>query len=250
MFQVSLRKPPPVKITPFSVSFDLSSLIPAPGASPDPVVFQASYGGKSVDSSEVLNDIVPLSIETSSLSPLSLTNANPYTFTGKCDPSLEVTGTATIGSPNVVDETWTCDGTLKTFSVSLDASGITSQPDATITVIYGSDTEITTVANNIPQLEVDTPRPLTTNNEGNYPVSGTCNPNISEQVKVTLTVTGETAFSDCDGSNNTFLASINAAGVASNPFSMTVTHGSQTETIQVTNEIIPLIIDTGLLTTH
>ena len=65
----------------FSVSFDLSSLIPAPGVSPDPVVFQASYGSENVDSAAVPNDIVPLSIDTSSLSPLNLTNANllyPY----------------------------------------------------------------------------------------------------------------------------------------------------------------------------
>ena len=123
----------------FSVSFDLSSLIPAPGASPDPVVFQASYGSENVDSAAVPNEIIPLSIDTSSLSPLSLTNANSYTFTGTCDPSLDVIVTATIGTPNV-DKTFTCDDAQKTFSVSLNASGIISYPDATITVSYGSDT--------------------------------------------------------------------------------------------------------------
>ena len=173
----------------FSVSFDLSSLIPEPGVSPNSVVFQASYGSENVDSPAVPNDIVPLSIDTSSLSPLNLTNANSYTFTGTCDPSLEMTGTATIGTPNV-NKTLTCDNAAqKTFSVSLDASGITSQPNATITVSYGSDTKTTTVINNIPQLEVDNmdnPEPLTTTNQGAYPVSGTCNPNISGQVEVTI----------------------------------------------------------------
>ena len=230
----------------FSVSFELSSLTPAPGASPDPVVFQASYGSENVDSAAVPNDIVPLSIDTSSLFPLSLTNANPYTFTGKCDPSLGETGTATIGTPNV-DQPLICDDAQKTFSISLDARDITSRPDATITVTYGGDTETAKVANNILRLRVDAPEPLTTTNEGTYPVSGTCNPDILEQVKVTLTVTGETAFSDCDGSNNTFSTNINAAGVVSNPFSMTVTHGSQTENIQVHNETIPLRIDTDSL---
>ena len=88
-----------------------------------------------------------------------------------------------------VNQALTCDGILKTFSVSLDASGITSQPDATITVTYGGDTKTTTVTNNIPQLEVDNldnPEPLTTSNVGAYPVSGTCNPNISGQVEVTI----------------------------------------------------------------
>ena len=237
----------------FSVSFDLSSLIPASGvspegASPDSVVFQASYGSENVDSAAVPNDIVPLSIDTSSLFPLSLTNANanPYTFTGKCDPSLEMTGTATIGTPDV-DQALTCDGILKTFSVSLDASGITSQPDATITVTYGGDTKTTTVTNNILRLEVDTPGPLTTSNVGAYPVSGTCNPNISGQVEVTITETGVNDSSDCDESANTFSININATGVINNPVSMAVTHGSQEKTIQVSNRMGPLSIDIGSL---
>ena len=228
----------------FSVHFNLSSLIPASGASPDPVVFQASYGSENVDSAAVPNDIVPLSIDTSSLFPLSLTNANPYTFTGKCDPSLDVTGTATIGTPDV-DQALTCDA-QKTFSVSfLDASGITSYPDATITVSYGSDTKTTTVINNILRLRVDTPEPLTTSNVGAYPVSGKCNSNLSGQVEVTIT--GANDSSDCDGSTNTFSININAADVVSNPFSMTVTHGTQSEVIEVPNEIVPLRIDTDSL---
>ena len=89
---------------------------------------------------------------------------------------------------------------------------------------------------------MDTPEPLTTSNQGAYPVSGTCNPNISEQVKVTIT--GANDSSDCDGSTNTFSININAADVVSNPFSMTVTHGTQSEVIEVHNETIPLRIDT------
>ena len=228
----------------FSVHFNLSSLIPASGASPDPVVFQASYGSENVDSAAVPNDIVPLSIDTSSLFPLSLTNANPYTFTGKCDPSLDVIGTAKIGTPDV-DQALTCDA-QKTFSVSfLDASGIISYPDATITVSYGSDTKTTTVINNILRLRVDTPEPLTTSNVGAYPVSGKCNSNLSGQVEVTIT--GANDSSDCDGSTNTFSININAADVVSNPFSMTVTHGTQSEVIEVPNEIVPLRIDTDSL---
>ena len=230
----------------FSMSFDLSSLIPAPGASPDSVVFQASYGSENVDSAAVPNEIIPLSIDTSSLSPLSLTNANSYTLTGSCDPSLDVIGTATIGTPNV-DKTFTCDDAQKTFSVSLNARGIISYPDATITVSYGSDTETTTVINNIPQLEVDNldnPEPLTTTNQGAYPVSGTCNPNISEQVKVTIT--GANNSSDCDGITNTFSININATGVVSNPVSMTVTHGTQSEVIEVPNETNSLRIGASL----
>ena len=230
----------------FSVSFNLSPLTPTPSISLDSVVFQASYGSESVESFEVPNEMIPLSIDTNSLSPLSLSNANAYTLTGKCDSSLGGSGTATIGTPNASD-TWTCDVAQKTFSVFLDAKGITSRPDATITLTYGGDTQRAIVANNILRLQVDTTVSLTTSNEGAYPVRGTCNPSISGQVKVTLTESGATAFSDCDGSNNTFLASINVAGVMSNPASMTVTHGSQRVNIQVTNEVVPLRIDTDSL---
>ena len=171
-----------------------------------------------------------------------------YTLTGKCDPSLDVIGTATIGTPNV-DKTFTCDDAQKTFSVSLNASGITSYPDATITVSYGSDTETTTVTNNIPQLEVDNmdnPEPLTTSNVGAYPVSGKCNSNLSGQVEVTIEETSANDSSDCDGSSNTFSININATGVVSNLVSMTVTHGTQSEVIEVPNETNSLRIDASL----
>ena len=83
---------------------------------------------------------------------------------------------------------------------------------------------------------LDNPEPLTTSNVGAYPVSGTCNPNISGQVEVTITETGADDSSDCDGSTNTFSININATGVVSNTVSMTVTHGTQSEVIEVPNE--------------
>ena len=52
---------------------------------------------------------------------------------------------------------------------------------------------------------------------------------------------------DCDGITNTFSININATGVVSNPVSMTVTHGTQSEVIEVPNEIVSLSIDTGSL---
>ena len=54
-----------------------------------------------MDSVAVENEIIPLSIDTNSLSPLSLTNANPIPLQENVIPSLEVAGTATIKTPNV-----------------------------------------------------------------------------------------------------------------------------------------------------
>ena len=156
-----------------------------------------------------------------------------------------MSGRATIGTPDV-SKIWDC-GDQKTFSVSLDASGITSYPNAMITLTYGDDTKDTTVTNNIPRLEVDTPNPITTSNQGDYLVSGKCNSNISGQVMVTIEETNVSAFSDCDGNNNTFSTSFNATDVVNNPVSITVTHGSQEKTIQVSIERIVRFqsIDTG-----
>ena len=93
---------------------------------------------------------------------------------------------------------------------------------------------------------MDAPEPLTATNQGAYPVSGTCNPNLSEQVNVSIEETGANDSSDCDGSTNTFSININAAGVVSNPASMAVTHGTQSEVIEVPNETNSLRIDASL----
>ena len=52
--------------------------------------------------------------------------------------------------------------------------------------------------------------------------------------------------SDCDGISNTFSININATGVVSNLVSMTVTHGTQSEVIEVPNETNSLRIDASL----
>ena len=215
-----------------------------------PIIIQLAQGSQGLDlrtaslNYTLIASASPLlSINQALLAPLSLSNASAYVITGSCDPSLDVSGRATIGTPDV-SKVWDC-GDQKTFSVSLDASGITSYPNATITVTYGDDTKDTTVTNNIPQLEVDTP--ITTSNQGDYLVSGKCNSNISGQVMVTIEETNVSAFSDCDGNNNTFSTSFNATDVVNNPVSMTVTHGSQEQTIQVSIERIVRFqsIDTG-----
>ena len=76
----------------FSVSFDLSG-VPTSTSS---IVFQASYGNVDVNSAAVANEKVPLLLDNPPA--LSLSNASSYPVTGKCDASLGVSGTITIGS--------------------------------------------------------------------------------------------------------------------------------------------------------
>ena len=124
----------------FSVSFDLSG-VPTSTSS---IVFQASYGNVDVDSAAVANEKVPLLLD--SPPALSLSNASSYPVTGKCDASLGVSGTITIGSPNLneereIDTTFTCDSSNNTFSVNIDVSDVASKPTAKVIVNYGDETQ-------------------------------------------------------------------------------------------------------------
>ena len=115
----------------FSVSFDLSG-VPTTTSS---IVFRASYGNVDVNSAAVANEKVPLLLD--SPPALSLSNASFYRLLG-------VSGTITIGSPNLneereIDTTFTCNSN-NTFSVNIDVGGVESKPTAKIIVNYGNDT--------------------------------------------------------------------------------------------------------------
>ena len=129
----------------FSVSFDLSG-VPTTTSS---IVFRASYGNVDVDSAAVANEKVPLLLD--SPPALSLSNASFYPhYRVRCDASLGVSGTITIGSPNLneereIDTTFTCNSSNNTFSVNIDVGGVESKPTAKIIVNYGNDTRSATV---------------------------------------------------------------------------------------------------------
>ena len=156
-------------------------------------------------------------------------------------------GTATIGTPNV-DKTLTCDDAQKTFSVSLDASGITS-PDATITVSYGDDTKDTTVTNNIPQLEVNPLSidigfllPLNLANAATYSVTGDCDSTIIDLVVISMIDEDNTTLTESSSCvSGSFSVELDVSAMGSNSVTISATQGNhESEDHNMDNNIVLL----------
>ena len=103
--------------------------------------------------------------------------------------------------------------------------------------------EVPLWSNNIIRLGFDTLATLTTSNESSYPVTGTCNSNLSGQVTLTVVKTNRNASEDCQ-SDNTFSLTVDARETTSNPVVMILSHGGQSTNLSVSSsEILPLNLD-------
>ena len=135
----------------------------------------------------------------------------------------------------------------------VDASSVTSKPNATIRVVYGGESAgesaTLTVVNQLIFLGLAdgaTPPAVNAGNEANYTVTGVCDSSIVESVVLTVDESDKTASSSC--TSNAFSISVDASGVSTNPIHMTLTHGTQTASIQVVNSRVSLsITSTALL---
>ena len=130
--------------------------------------------------------------------------------------------------------------------MNIDVSDVASKPTAKMIVTYGDETQSATVDNNIIRLGFDTLATLTTSNESSYPVTGTCNSNLSGQVTLTVVKTNRNASEDCQ-TDNTFSLTVDATGSTSNPVAMTLSHGGQTIDLSVSSDIEPLNLASDIL---
>ena len=73
---------------------------------------------------------------------------------------------------------------------------------------------------------------LTALNESSYPVTGTCNSNLSGQVTLTVVETSNNASVNCQ-TDNTFSVDVDARETTSNPVAMTLSHSNQTIDLSV-----------------
>ena len=120
-----------------------------------------------------------------SLEEISATNAQSYTFSGKCDSSLESQVSITVGTPNIT-QLLDClsDGT---FSGTVDLRTVISNP-ATITAHQinpspdaqaDSHLDTITVVNKIVPLSLSV-TPLPPPSIATHNISGTCDSNFGE----------------------------------------------------------------------
>ena len=229
----------------FSASFDLRDM---PGTS---VTFHASYGGESIDSSSIENEVVPLSLSSTTLLPLNLASASAYQISGRCDTSLGGSVTAALkGLAEVASQTSLCHTEDNTFSLSFDLRAV-SASEIIFEVSHGSESvESSAVANNIVNLSLDplTLVSITSANASAYRLSGDCDPSLfPKKVQVTMGAPDVTAIVDCFV-DSTFSVVINASDIVSKPVAtVVVTYGEQEQAATVINELIYLALTGNLL---
>ena len=219
-------------------SFDLSELRGVLGSS---VTFYASYGGQSVESPSVANEVIPLSF--GSLSPLNLSSAAAYEVSGRCDASVAVPVTVSLKNlPGVPSKTSLCSTTDNAFSLSFDLRTL-SVSEVIFELSHGSEnSESSAVANNIVNLALDlsTLVNITSANASLYTLSGFCDSSLNpEKVQFTVGTPDVVQSADCL-SNGSFSVSMNVSEVVSNPAAVLVTYGAQEQTTTVINELIHL----------
>ena len=231
----------------FSATLDLRAAYKTLQITPN-VEIEARYNG-AIAKASVVNSTIPLSID-SNLLALSNSNKSRYSISGACDfsvsPSNQVA--VTMGTPDVTVVNVDC-GNNNRFVGEVDASNVTSKPNATIRVVYGGESAIVTVVNQLIFLGLAdgaTPPAVTSANEANYTVTGVCDSSIAGSVVLTVDANSSNGSTSC--TSNTFSVSVDASGVTTNPIGMTLTHGTQTASIAVVNSRVSLSIDpTALL---
>ena len=212
----------------FAESFDLSELRGVLGSS---VTFYASYGGQSVESPSVANEVIPLSF--GSLSPLNLSSAAAYEVSGRCDASVAVPVTVSLKNlPGVPSKTSLCSTTDNAFSLSFDLRTL-SVSEVIFELSHGSEnSESSAVANNIVNLALDlsTLVNITSANASLYTLSGFCDSSLNpEKVQVTVGTPDVVQSADCL-SNSSFSVRMDVSEVVSNPAAVLVTYGAQEQT--------------------
>ena len=228
----------PEGLNTFAESFDLSAVRDVLGSS---VTFYASYGGQSVESPPVANEVIPLGF--GSLSPLNLSNAEDYEVSGRCDASVVTPVTVSLKNlPGVPSKTSLCSTTGNTFSLSFDLRTL-SASEVIFELSHGSESsESSAVANNIVNLALDpsTLVSITSDNAPLYTLSGFCDSSLTpEKVQVTVGTPDVMQSADCL-SNSSFSVSMDVSEVVANPATVLVTYGTQEQTATVINELIHL----------
>ena len=233
----------------FTKSLDVSGVTSNPATI---TVTQGTGSHISEKSLTVNNEItIPLAIDTEQL---ALTEANKlaYGVTGTCDASEYGSNiTVKIGNPETADTLTTCHASSNTFDVTVNASGVVSNP-ATLTVTHGILPSIiqttSTVANNVlVPFSISSLQPaLDDTNKDAYIVTGTCDSSVTILISVSMASPVAAALARCDLVANTFSAAVNASGVTSNPATITIVFNngdSRSRDVANNMTIIPLSID-------
>ena len=167
---------------------------------------------------EVINNInVPLTI--ASEQPITDGNKSIYEVKGSC-PSSGGNVRVKIGIPDTSYVSTICVPSTNTFSTNINASNISSSPNATITVTQGSSTQTATIKNLIGQspsitVSINPLTAISSSNEKTYTVSGVCDANFGD-VTITVGKPDTQANTPCK-SNNTFTGNVDVRDVSSNP---------------------------------
>ena len=226
------------------VTKDFSIDLDASGVVSEEALIRVSYGGISIHTT-VTNDILRLRVD--SPVPLTSSNETSYTLTGKCDLSLTGDVTAEVVETSAIG-TLPCSS--DTFSVSVDASSVTTNP-VVIRVSHGDQLVSVEVSNELVPLEINQGALslLNLSTASSYVVTGSCDDTVTGNVTVTATETdgsqtGSPVTGDVACASGSFSVTLDLGSVALDFVDLSASHGSHSSQVRLENQIIPLNIHT------
>ena len=190
----------------FTTSVDASAVRSKPNAT-----ITAAYGGDSV-TTEVSNELIFLGLADGvTPDPINAGNESAYTVAGICDSSISGVVTLVVDVTSNTDE-GTCNGD-NTFSVSVDASGVNTNP-ILMTLTHGTQTFNIGAVNNRVSLNINSAELLPFNlfNAASYTVTGRCDANLTDELTIYLTDVDSASNSvttNTTCSSNTYSATLN-----------------------------------------
>ena len=182
---------------------------------------------------------VTLEVDTSV--PLTISNKKTYPVSGKCDSNLSGQVDVTIGETNA-NALSDCDKDNNTFSTSIDATGVVSNP-VSMTVTHGSQSVVIEVPNEMVPLGIDTSLPpINLANAATYSVAGDCDSSITDLVNLTLSdedsSTSLTENLTC--ANQRFSVELDVSAMRSDFVAISASHRTYRASARVANNMVLL----------
>ena len=208
----------------FSVTMDLS------GMTLGEVHIVATHESHS-STARVVNHIVPLHLDT--LTDFNLSTISSYVVSGSCDPSVGGNVVVTlVEDASILDEV-SCDELLSRFTATLDSSGVdlSAFTDLTVQAEYGGESVTQSITNGVVPLAITSSGALDNSNKSAYRVAGDCDSSLGDVGVVVGAPNTEEQLVPCDVSSQSFSVDIDTSEVREDPATITVTQGSELDSV-------------------
>ena len=182
-----------------------------------------------------------VNLEVDTPGPLTISNVGAYPVSGKCDSNLSGQVDVTIGETNA-NALSDCDKDNNTFSTSIDATGVVSNP-VSMTVTHGSQSVVIEVPNEMVPLGIDTSLPpINLANAATYSVAGDCDSSITDLVNLTLSDedSGTSLTENLTCANQRFSVELDVSAMRSDFVAISASHRTYRASARVANNMVLL----------